>query len=143
MKLLFILLLMNFTLFGANIDKFANEIGFERDYAAALLKSKKDNKVLMMVLGADYCPWCRKFEYKTLSDETVKSYLNENMVALIVDKKYDRDSFPTKYETNFTPKVFFINPKNENIIYETTGYVKKKDFFETLNIVRKIYETSK
>ena len=143
MKKLFIALLMNLTLFGANIDKFANEMGFERDYNAALLKSKKENKILVMVLGADYCPWCRKFESKTLSDETVKLYLNENMVTLIVDKKYDKDSFPTKYATDFTPMVFFIDPKNEDIIDKTIGYVKKKDFFKTLNIAQELHKSSK
>ena len=41
----------------------------------------------MMVLGADYCPWCRKFERKVLSSKLVNSYINAEVITLIVDKK--------------------------------------------------------
>lgn len=142
MKRLFILLLISFSLFASNVDKFAKEMGFERDYKIALLKSKKENRVLMMVLGADYCPWCRKFEHKTLSSDLIKAHLDKNVVTLVVDKKYDVDSFPSQFKTEFTPRVFFINPKDETIISQTTGYVKKMEFMKKLDEVEKLYVNS-
>lgn len=142
MKRLFILLLISFSLFASNVDKFAKEMGFERDYKIALLKSKKENRVLMMVLGADYCPWCRKFEHKTLSSSLIKAHLDKNVVTLVVDKKYDVDSFPSQFKTEFTPRVFFINPKDETIISQTTGYVKKMEFMKKLDEVEKLYVNS-
>ena len=142
MKRLFILLLISFSLFASNVDKFAQEMGFERDYKIALLKSKKENRVLMMVLGADYCPWCRKFEHKTLSSSLIKAHLDKNVVTLVVDKKYDVDSFPSQFKTEFTPRVFFINPKDETIISQTTGYVKKMEFMKKLDEVEKLYVNS-
>ena len=69
MKKLLTILLLTLTLFGANVDDFAKEMGFQRDYKTALAKAKELNKPLMMVLGADYCPWCRKFERKTLNSK--------------------------------------------------------------------------
>ena len=142
MKRLFILLLISFSLFASNVDKFAQEMGFERDYKIALLKSKKENRVLMMVLGADYCPWCRKFEHKTLSSSLIKAHLDKNVVTLVVDKKYDVDSFPSQFKTEFTPRVFFINPKDETIISQTTRYVKKMEFMKKLDEVEKLYVNS-
>ena len=142
MKRLFILLLIIFSLFASNVDKFAQEMGFERDYKIALLKSKKENRVLMMVLGADYCPWCRKFEHKTLSSSLIKAHLDKNVVTLVVDKKYDVDSFPSQFKTEFTPRVFFINPKDETIISQTTRYVKKMEFMKKLDEVEKLYVNS-
>ena len=142
MKRLFILLLISFSLFASNVDKFAQEMGFERDYKIALLKSKKEDRVLMMVLGADYCPWCRKFEHKTLSSSLIKAHLDKNVVTLVVDKKYDVDSFPSQFKTEFTPRVFFINPKDETIISQTTRYVKKMEFMKKLDEVEKLYVNS-
>jgi len=127
MKLL-LTLLLSLTLFGANIDKFAHEMHFERDYASALTKARQAHKPLLMVLGADYCPWCRKFEHKTLSSKLIKPRLEKEFIVLVVDKKFDIKTFPSKFRTQFTPRVFFINPKDESIILDTTGYIKRKVF---------------
>jgi len=139
MKKIVILLLLTLTLFGANVDKFAQEMGFERDYKTALTKAKKEDKVLMMVLGADYCPWCRKFERKTLNSTLLKKRLQTEVVTLVVDKKFDVESFPEKFRTQFTPRVFFINSKDESIILDTTGYIKKKHFKESLENALELY----
>lgn len=143
MKKLFILLLFSFSLSAANLDIFAQEMGYERDYATALLKAKKAKKPLIMILGADYCPWCRKFENKTLKATTVQSQLKKEFVVLIVDKKYDIKTFPSKYRTQFTPRVFFIDTHNENILFETFGYVKKQAFVKNLDKAQNLYRNAK
>ena len=135
-----LLLLFTFSLFASNVDKYAEEMGFERDYKTAIAKAKAANKPLMMVLGADYCPWCRKFERKTLSSTHVKSYVNHELITLIVDKKYDIESFPKKFQTYMTPKVFFINPSEEKSFYETVGYIKKTEFLQELKDMKKLYK---
>jgi len=140
MKKLLLILALTLSLFAANVDKFALEMGFERDYKTALTKAKKENKPLMMVLGADYCPWCRKFERKTLSSKLIKPYLDKEVVTLVVDKKYDIESFPAAFRATFTPKVFFINPQNGTSFYSTVGYVKKKNYMQELQKVKKLYE---
>lgn len=143
MKKLFIFLLLSTLLFGAHIDDFAKDMNFQRDYNTALLKAKKENKVLMMVLSADYCPWCRKFEHRTLNSKLVKPRLDTEIVSLVVDKKFDVETFPEKFKTQYTPRVFFINPKNGDILEERAGYIKKKDFADTLDNVAKLYKASK
>jgi len=140
MKLLLTLCLLILTLFAAHIDKYAAEMGFERDYKTALAKAKKAKKPLMMVLGADYCPWCRKFERKTLSSKLVQPYLKNDVITLIVDKRYDIESFPKEFRTSFTPKVFFINPFTQKSFYETTAYMKKRDFADELDTVKEFYK---
>ena len=133
MKIVWTLLLLAFSLFGANIDNFAKEMNFERDYKTALSKAKKEHKVLVMVLGADYCPWCRKFEHKTLSSKLIKPRLEKEFVVLVVDKKFDIKTFPEKFRTQFTPRVFFIDAKDESILLDTTGYIKRKVFNQKLD----------
>ena len=140
MRILFILSLLSLTLFSAHIDEYATQMGFERDYKTALAKAKKVKKPLMMVLGSRYCPWCRKFEKKTLSSKLIKHALDENFVTLIVDKRYDIASFPKEFRVNFTPKVFFINPLTQKSFYETTAYMKKRDFAQELETAKDFYE---
>lgn len=141
MKKLLTLLLLTLTLFGANIDKFASEMGFERDYKSALAKAKKENKPLMMVLGADYCPWCRKFEHKTLSSKLIKPELEKEVITLVVDKKFDIESFPKKFQTQLTPRVFFIDPKDGESFYESVGYIKRKAYMQKLQEMKKLYRS--
>lgn len=143
MKLFLALVLLTITLFGAKIDDFAKEVGFERDYKTALVKAKKNHKPLLMVLGADYCPWCRKFEHRTLKSSLIKPRLDSEFVVLVVDKKYDVESFPAKFKTQFTPRVFFINPKDESILLDSTGYVKKQEFNEKINKAQKLFKSKK
>ncbi len=139
MKKLIILLFLSLALFGANVDDFAKEMGFFRDYKSALAQAKKEDKPLMMVLGADYCPWCRKFERNTLSSKLIKPYLDKEVITLIVDKKYDIESFPPEYQTQITPRVFFIDPKKQKSFYQTAGYVKKKEYLQDLQKMNKLY----
>lgn len=113
MKKLLVILALTLSLFGASVDEFATEMGFERDYKTALKKAEVANKPLMMVLGADYCPWCRKFERNTLSSTLIKPILDKEVITLVVDKKFDVESFPSEFQTQLTPKVFFINPKTK------------------------------
>jgi len=140
MKILLGLLLLTLTLFSASVDKYAKQMGYERDYSTALAKAKKQNKPLMMVLGSSYCPWCRKFERDTLSSKQVSSYVKKETIALIVDNRHDIKSFPKEFRTSFTPKVFFINPKTQKSFYETTAYMKKIDFLEELETMKDFYE---
>lgn len=142
MRTLFILLFVSFSLFADNIDNYAKEMEFQRDYTTALTKAKKENKVLIMVLSSDYCPWCRKFERKTLSSKLIKPKLQNEFITLVVDKKYDADSFPSQFKTQFTPMVFMIDPKNENVLIKTTGYVKKKEFLNSLEFAEGLYRDS-
>ena len=143
MKIFLTLVLLTITLFGAKIDDFAQEMGFERDYKTALAKAQKNHKPLLMVLGADYCPWCRKFEHKTLKSSLVKPKLDKEFIVLLVDKKYDIETFPKQFQTQFTPRVFFINPKNEDILLDTVGYIKKVKFSQEIEKAKKLYEDIK
>lgn len=140
MKKLVVLLALAASLFATNVDTFAKEMGFERDFKSALAKAKSANKPLMMVLGADYCPWCRKFERSTLASDLILGTIKKEFVTLVVDKKFDIESFPEAFQTQLTPKVFFINPKTAKSFYETTGYIKKKEYLVEIQKAVKLFK---
>ena len=143
MSKILVILLLGVALFGAKVDDYAKEMNFERDYKTAIVKAKAEDKPLMMVLGADYCPWCRKFERKVLSSKLVNPYIDAEVITLVVDKKYDIKTFPKEFQTSITPRVFFIDPKSGKSFYETAGYVKKKEYLKKLQEMKKLFKENR
>ena len=139
--LLFLFLSLN--VFAAHIDEFAKEMVFQRNYDQAITLAQKENKPLVMIFSADYCPWCRKFEHRTLKSKSISELLKQKFITLVLDKKYDRETFPKKYITHFTPAVFIIDSHSKETLKETVGYIKKKEFMEVLNSVHKSYTDKK
>lgn len=139
MRIIGMLLLTCGLLFGAKIDTYAEKMGFLRDYNQAITVAKKANKPVMLVVVADYCPWCRKLERRTLAHKEVKKRLNE-VVGVIVDKAFDEGTFPAMFNTPRYPTVFFIRPQNGEHFFESIGYVSGEDFLEVLNEVAAEYK---
>jgi thioredoxin-related protein len=139
MKNILLILLFTCSIFAAEIDEYSKEMSFYRDYDLALIEAKKANKPIMLVIVADYCPWCRKLERRTLASDEIKARLNE-VVSVIMDQKYDADRFPKMFLTPRKPTIFFINPKTGEHFYESIGYVKKDEFADTLDEVKKEFK---
>lgn len=139
MKKILLILLCSCSMFAAEIDKYAQEMNFFRDYDLALQKAKETDKPLMLIIVADYCPWCRKLERKTLASSEIKVRLHE-VIPLIMDQKYDAGRFPKMFLTPRNPTVFFINAKTGEHFYESIGYVKKSEFADTLDEVQKEFK---
>ncbi len=137
-SLLFVLML---TLFAS--PQAAQELGYHSDYQKALALAKKEQKPLMLVVVTSYCPWCRKFEQKTLSSETIASTVKAKFVAVIVDRNKDAGSFPKEFQTPRIPTVFFIDPKDATEFWETIGYVKKSEFADALKEAELLFEKRK
>gem|GEM_PF-303788 len=133
MKFFILFFTLAITLLGAEIDEFASDMGYYRDYAKALEQAKKEDKVIMLVLVGDYCPWCRKFERQTLKREIIAMHINQNFVPLIVDRNLDENNYPSKYYSPRIPSVSFIEPKKESKIFESLGYLQKDEYKEILD----------
>ncbi|EQB35408.1 hypothetical protein M947_08995 [Sulfurimonas hongkongensis] len=128
MKILISLILM-FTLgLSAQIDEFAQEVKYLRDYTKALQVAKEQNKLLMFVAVGDYCPWCKKFERKTLSSKEIKARVSNEFVPLIIDRVKDKGAYPREFYAKVVPTVFFIDPNTQKIVFESMGYMKPSDF---------------
>ena len=133
-------LVFGVSLFASNLDTFAKEMGFEREFSQALQKAKQQNKPLVLILSKHDCGWCRRFEKRTLKAKEVHTQLQKSFVVVVEDKKADTQRYPSKrYTTSFTPKSFFIDPRDESILLESNGYVKREDFVHVLERVLKRY----
>ncbi len=143
MKTLLLFITLTLSLVASHIDDFAQEHDYYRDYNTSLAVAQKENKLIMLVMVADYCPWCRKMERKTLSADAVAENIEEHFIPMIVDRNKDKAHYPEIYDVPRIPTIFFINPKSEEHIFESIAYVKKDEFLQTLNDVLKMYKEDK
>lgn len=133
MKILITLLTLFSFVYAAQIDEFATEVNYLRNYDMAVQTAKEQKKLLMIVVVGDYCPWCKKFERKTLKDSEVMAKVNENFVGIIIDKYKDKGKYPKEYYAPLIPAVFFIDPKDQKSLFETVAYMKPDEFMENMD----------
>lgn len=117
----------------------AKELGYYSDYNTALAVAKKENKSVMLVVVTSYCPWCRKFERKTLGSSSIAPLIKSTYVPVIVDRNKDAAAFPKRFQTPRIPTVFFIDPNDGIAYWESIGYLNKKEFSEALNDAQKLF----
>lgn len=142
MKFILSLLLLTLTLFGrADLDEYAQKMGFERNYYTALSKAKKENKLLMVIITKPECPWCDRLEDKTLANEKVHKRLLKELVTVLLYKDFDADDYPQKkFPAPFTPRTFFVNPKTQEVLFVLNGYIKTEEFLQQLEILTELWD---
>lgn len=133
MKILITLLALFSFIHAAQIDEFAAEVKYLRSYDMAIKTAKEQNKIVMLVVVADYCPWCKKLERKTLKDSAVMTKTKESFVGIVIDKYKDKGKYPQEFSAPLIPAVFFINPKDGKSLQETVAYMKPDEFMENMD----------
>jgi len=127
-KIFLIFLIIYTSIFAAKIDDFAKEASYYRDYNTALSISKKEKKIIMLVLVADFCPWCKKFERKTLEHKAIIKLVDKNFTPIIVDNYRDKEHYPKKFSSSRLPTVYFIDSSTQKVLSKSSLYLKKNDF---------------
>jgi len=112
-------------------ENFAKVMGYETNYKTALDKAKKEGKELFIFMTTSYCPWCRKLENRILSQNEVDKKIKSKYIPLVLN--LDKDSYPKQFgKTHFTPILYIVNSKDENIEHKFVGYSKRGEFLEVL-----------
>lgn len=140
MKLILATLLLTITLFASHIDDFADTNNFERDYSTALEKAKNENKLLVVVVSNNRCGWCKKFEKETLTNNSVNFILDNKTVTLIVDIHENGYSGMKEFQTESTPKTFFVNSSSAEVLFDISGYLPSYDFKSDLELAIEFQE---
>ena len=107
-------------------EDFASAMHYETDYNKALAKAKKENKNVLFVLVANYCPWCRKFEERVLMKKDVNELIHKKYVPLILNR--EKGNFPKEFSKSMTPIVHFINAKTGKSYHNVVGYNNREEF---------------
>jgi len=103
--------------YSLEYDKYANP---NDDLQKALVKAKKENKNILMIVGGDWCKWCGQLEnflddHKRIKDQLYKGF---EVVKVYYAKDMNQDAknllkqFPKVEETPF----FYVLDKNAKLI---------------------------
>lgn len=105
MKYIFLLLLVMEGYVFANpaySDKYKDDFKFknvydstanaEQDIQNAIKAAKMENKRVLLMFGANWCPWCQRLHHLIETNERVNQYLHEHYELVLVDLgKRDRN----------------------------------------------------
>ena len=131
MRALILLTLLSTLIFAQTLEEFTAKYHYETDYKVALQKAKKAHKFVFFVMVTNYCPWCRKYEKRTLSDPSINAEIQNRFIPLILNR--EKGQFPDQFKTPIVPVTYIVNHKDESIVKKEMGYKGKKDLLEILN----------
>lgn len=131
-KILSTLFLVVSLSFANDYKAFASKMKYELDYDIALSKAKKEKKDLMIIMIANFCPWCVKFEKLILEKSKYDKKIKSNYIPLVINR--EEGGFPKFLDTPIVPTVYFLDYNNKEIKHKVVGYNNRLDF---LNIIDK------
>ncbi len=134
--LLLFTFLLSLNLFAGS-QRLQKEMNYEVSYEKALEKALKQNKPIMMMIGQTECPYCNKFEVKTLTRKNINIKVQKDFIPLSLLR--DKDKFPKQFEAKGVPTVIFIDPKQQKAFYKSFGYKSKRDYKVELEKALEIY----
>lgn len=112
-------------------EGFAGEMKYETNYDAAVKKARESGKEVMIFMTTNFCPWCRKLETRILSKDDINNKIHSKYVPVLLN--LDTDKFPEKFsKSHFTPILYVVNPKDESIKHQFTGYSNRDGFLQLL-----------
>ncbi len=92
---------------ACTIALLASELQFEHNFNKALQKAEKQNKEVMMMYSATWCPECNYMKEVVFKDNEVTQYIQKHFIVLSLD--IQKDKLPKGFNYIGIPTFFFIN----------------------------------
>ncbi len=97
--------------------------------------AQKEGKNVIVMVGEDYCKWCKKMKERTLTDARIQDLMKK--YVLISIKRSDKTSIKQIPEFDGNIPSFFFMKSNKELIEPVVGYFKPDDF---LSYIKEIEE---
>ena len=99
-------------------------------YDDALRVAKEENKIVILEVVSNDCPFCIRMEEEVLSTERVKDAIKKDFV--LAKANGDNEPLPLGLSAQMTPMYIFIS-KSETVLDMRFGYIKENDFLKLLD----------
>ena len=100
-------------LFTFTVAVLANGLHFEHNFNKALKKARDENRDVMMMYSATWCPECNYMKEVVFKDKKVVNYINSHFIVLGLD--IQKDKLPKGFNFMGIPTFFFINKDAKQI----------------------------
>jgi hypothetical protein len=113
-----------------SLKSFANEYNYEIDYKKAVQRAKAEQKDILFVMVANFCPWCIKLEKIILEDPRYNKMIHEKYIPLILNR--EQKDFPKRFDNFIVPVVYLVDYKTEKIKKKVIGYNNRYDVIDII-----------
>lgn len=72
-------------------DIFDPKVSGEKLVADALSLAKRDDKRILLLFGANWCPWCRQLHRALSDDAAVRAQVNQKFILVYIDANTRND----------------------------------------------------
>lgn len=93
--------------------------------------AKREDKLVLLNIGANWCHWCHVMDDSTYADSEVQKFLNENFILSHEDQDSRADLF-SKYRNYGWPATIVFNSDAEELL-ALKGYQEKTKFISILD----------
>jgi thiol-disulfide isomerase/thioredoxin len=102
----------------------AQKIVFQNlNYANAIAKAKKENKLVFLDVYTTWCGPCKMLEKNVFSQPKVGNYFNKNFICIHIDGDTDEgQKIAEKLNLEGYPTLYFIDGNNK-VVKKTVGYL--------------------
>ncbi len=102
------------------------------EIASAIKSAQKNNRHILLVFGANWCPWCRALHHMMETNDQVKSYLEEHYEVVMVDvgrrdKNMDLDSRYGHPVELGLPALVVLDENGRQLTLQETGSLETAD----------------
>lgn len=99
--------------------------------------SKKDKRILLQV-GGDWCPWCKKLDKLFRENEEISSLLDKHYILLKVNysKENKNEKFLSKYpKIEGYPHIFVLDKNGKFIHSQNTGDLETGEYHDPAKVI--------
>ncbi|HUJ11069.1 MAG TPA: thioredoxin family protein [Verrucomicrobiae bacterium] len=109
-------------------------VDWQQSYHAALQKAKKEDKLVMVDLYADWCGPCKLLDRDTFGNKDVEQRLSKEFIAVKVNLERSKEAgeLAKKFGASAIPHVIFVNSDGKKIA-DIIGYVSAREFLKELD----------
>ncbi len=98
----------------------------------AFITAKKENRNILMMFGANWCPWCHKLHNLFDNNKEIKDYLKKHFILILVDVGEDRkkpinQDIVKKARVGGLgyPSLAVLNYKGQLLVAQSSGILEK------------------
>lgn len=110
------------------------EIVWQSFNKEAFERAERENKLVFLEVGANWCHWCHVMDDSTYSDKAVKTYLNENFILCREDSD-ERPDLYSAYRAWGWPAIIVFDANGTELL-KLKGYQYRTRFLNDLKTVR-------
>lgn len=99
--------------------------------------AKKKNQNIMMIVGGDWCPWCRRLAKLLSEDEKLKDFSNKLVfIKIYYSKNVKNEEFLKQYpKIQGYPHIFVLDKNGKLIHSQDTGELEDGQGYDINKIV--------